>query len=143
MISLAIVYLLIQNRTKKFDTFCIYLQNLFSIKLWFLYILLHHVILPGTARYERYNDTIVMDSTLKYVKQTDHNTTEHRCWSELITNNSNALAFASVYYENNGTCVTYYLATLIWYPVRVEMVNQSQAVSFVKSTGHEGNNTIT
>lgn len=123
MISLAIVYLLIKKRTKTFDIFCIYLQNLFSIKLWFLYILFYHVILPGKASYHRYNDTIVTESALKYVpiKQTDHNTTEHRCWFELISNNSNALAFASVYHGNNGTCVTYYLTKLIWYPVKVEM----------------------
>ncbi|CAG2225084.1 unnamed protein product [Mytilus edulis] len=84
---------------------------------------------------------IVMESTLKLydpIKQTDNNTTENKCSSDLVTINTNGLAFASVYHRNNGTCVTYYLENLIWYPVRVEMVNHSQAVSFVKSAGHKG-----
>ncbi|CAC5410261.1 unnamed protein product [Mytilus coruscus] len=92
----------------------------------------------GTARFDRYDDMIVMESLLKdvHIKQTDI-TTEYICGSDLISIDTNALAFASVYHGNNGTCVTYYLEKLIWYPVRVEMVNHSQAVSFVKSTGHE------
>ncbi|CAG2226747.1 unnamed protein product [Mytilus edulis] len=54
--------------------------------------------------------------------------------------NTTPRAFAGVYYPSNGDCQVYLHNPTVIYPVRIQMENYTNAMSFVKAKGHEGFN---
>ncbi|CAC5410266.1 unnamed protein product [Mytilus coruscus] len=95
----------------------------------------------GTVESTLYSEMKVKLNLLEFVPKVKYfaNYNENDCQAEV---NNYPRVFAGVYYPSKNTCEVYVQNPTVIYPVRVQMENNTNATSFVKTKGHEGKQTI-